>query len=71
MAIYHTENLTALIVTMTSKAQMFAFLSDRERSCRSKLKKGLAQGLPSEELLPQINELNLILSLRKEINHEV
>lgn len=64
---YKCHNLTPMIITMTSKAQIRAFLKDRERSVRSKMWKGLAADVPSAELLPLFEELTLILSLREEI----
>ena len=59
--LYKCENLTGMIVTMSSKEQMLEFLQDRERSVRSKIRKG-------ENYKPLTDELRLILDLRENLS---
>ena len=81
--LYHSANLTQMIVTMTSTAQMLAFLNDRERSVQPKMRKAIATRLgdtlkggaegsdtsatPFTDADALIEEIRLIHALRKSL----
>jgi len=67
MKTFKTNNLTQVIVALSSQVEMLAFLGDRERTVRSKLRREIETGTHSGALQDTKDELTLILALRKEI----
>ena len=64
--LYHAHNLTHCVMVLPSLGSMRVFLSDRQRSVASKMKKAIKRGLraghPEADVL--IEEMTLILALQ-------